>query len=183
MNSKSIQIIAFGQFELDLLKRIERDLMGIFEQQIIIEHNQLNLSEYYDAARHQYNANALLKVVTSLHENKFSRTIGIFRVDLFIPILTFIFGQAVFGGTAGVASLYRLRNEKYGLPRNDELLYERFRKVIIHELGHTFGLIHCQTPSCVMRSSTYVEDIDQKKHFFCQHCNEKRREFVTIGKP
>ena len=24
------------------------------------------------------------------------------------------------------------------------------------------GLIHCHVPTCVMRSSTYVEDIDQK---------------------
>lgn len=92
------------------------------------------------------------------------------RVDLFIPILTYIFGQAAFRGRTGIASLYRLRNEQYGMKKNEWLLIDRFTKVVIHELGHTFGLIHCHVPSCVMRSSTYVEDIDQKDKHLCIRC-------------
>lgn len=41
-----------------------------------------------------------------------------------------------------------------------------------HELGHTFGLIHCQNADCVIRSSTYMEDIDQKSHL-CNRCRLK----------
>ena len=98
------------------------------------------------------------------------KTIGIFNVDLFVPILTFIFGQAFLGGHAGIASLYRLGNERYGIPKDSELTLDRFRKEVIHELGHTFGLIHCVNPACVMRSSTYVEDIDQKEAHLCSRC-------------
>ena len=98
------------------------------------------------------------------------KVIGMVRVDLYIPILTYIFGQASLGGYTGVASLYRLRNEHYGLEPDYELLIDRFSKVIIHELGHTFGLIHCSNPVCVMRSSTYVEDLDQKDKQFCYRC-------------
>ncbi len=92
------------------------------------------------------------------------------RVDLYIPILTYIFGQAKLGGYTGLASLYRLRNEHYGLEPDYALLIDRFSKVIIHELGHTFGLIHCSNQVCVMRSSTYVEDLDQKEKQFCYKC-------------
>ena len=46
-------------------------------------------------------------------------------------------------------------------------------KVIIHELGHSYGLVHCTDPACVMRSATYVEDIDLKKHVFCMKCEEQ----------
>ena len=46
----------------------------------------------------------------------------------------------------------------------------RFTKDVIDELGHTLGFIHCHTPSCVMRSSTYVEDIDQKEVRLCDKC-------------
>ena len=97
---------------------------------------------------------------------------GLFRVDLYIPILTYIFGQAVLNGKAGIASLYRLRNELYGL-MNRTLLIDRFSKVVLHEMGHSFGLIHCHNPVCIMRSSTYVEDIDQKEGHFCRSCREQ----------
>ena len=101
------------------------------------------------------------------------KTIGLLRVDLYIPILTYIFGQSVLNGSTGIVSLYRLRNELYGLEQDDRLLTERFRKVIIHELGHSLGLIHCLNPICIMRSSTYVEDLDQKKLEFCNKCTKE----------
>ena len=94
----------------------------------------------------------------------------LFQVDLFIPILTYIFGQAYLGGRTAIASSYRLKNESYGMTIDDKLLLGRFTKEVIHELGHTFGLIHCQNPLCVMRSSTYVEDIDQKERHLCPIC-------------
>ncbi|MCK5699743.1 MAG: matrixin family metalloprotease, partial [Cyclobacteriaceae bacterium] len=78
--------------------------------------------------------------------------------------------QAAFKGSTGIASLYRLRNEQYGMKKDEVLLLNRFSKVVIHEIGHTIGLIHCHNPNCVMRSSTYVEDIDQKSHNICSHC-------------
>jgi archaemetzincin len=58
--------------------------------------------------------------------------------------------------------------------RHDErLLRDRFIKVCIHELGHSFGLVHCHTPSCVMESSTYVEDIDLKGPAICSNCRKE----------
>jgi archaemetzincin len=63
-----------------------------------------------------------------------------------------------------------LRNEHYGLAADENLLLSRLIKEVIHELGHTFGLIHCHAPDCVMRSSTYVEDIDQKGQSLCMSC-------------
>ena len=43
-------------------------------------------------------------------------------------------------------------------------------KEAIHELGHTHGLLHCADPTCVMRASTYVEEIDLKSAGFCLRC-------------
>lgn len=135
---------------------------------ILVEH--LDISRFFEPARKQYDANKLLQFIHQDFTDDFLKTMGLFQVDFFIPILTYIFGQAIYNGNAGIASVYRLKNEQYGLAGNDKILFERFKKVIIHELGHTFGLIHCHVPSCVMRSGTYVEDIDQKKHSFCRKC-------------
>ena len=98
------------------------------------------------------------------------RALGVTALDLFIPALSFVFGEAQLGGTAAVVSLHRLRAESYGLRPDPALLFERLVKEALHELGHTHGLVHCQSFDCVMRSSTYVEDIDQKPQLFCDSC-------------
>jgi archaemetzincin len=56
------------------------------------------------------------------------------------------------------------------LRENQQLLQERLFKEAIHELGHTYSLIHCQNLECVMKSSTYVEEIDFKSSQFCEKC-------------
>jgi archaemetzincin len=106
-----------------------------------------------------------------------NKTLGLFSVDLFIPILTYIFGQAFLNGRSGIASFYRLSNERYGINTDNKLIHDRFQKEVVHELGHTFGLVHCYNSTCVMRASTYVEDIDQKTVNLCPRC---RKEISSI---
>jgi len=170
LNKQNILVISFGYFDNYFLKRIADDIIHEFRFPVDIEESHIDLNVYYDPTRRQYNGNKLLKLLDSVSKPESIKTIGLFGVDLFIPILTYIFGQAIFNGRTGIASIYRLKNEQYGLKRDDDLLLNRFSKVVIHELGHTFGLVHCYVPSCVMRSSTYIEDIDQKKVFLCNKC-------------
>jgi archaemetzincin len=96
--------------------------------------------------------------------------VGITEVDLFIPVLTFVFGQAQLGGAGAVVSVMRLHADYYGLPANEDLLLDRAVKEVVHELGHGFGLVHCPDYSCVMSSSTYVEDVDLKAERYCRDC-------------
>ncbi len=173
MNEQKILLISNGHFEKHFLENIAKDVAHEFLFPVGIEESHIDLSEFYDPMRRQYDGNGLLKKIDSMYTSQFLKKIGLFRVDLFIPILTYIFGQATFKGDTGIASLYRLRNEQYGMKKDEDLLLNRFRKVVIHELGHTFGLIHCLIPTCVMRSSTYVEDIDQKGHNLCIQCRTK----------
>lgn len=173
MNPDKIILIAFGQIEKGFLESIARDVEQEFLIEVEVTDGYLDLSHYFDSARRQYNANRLIETIEKDFASDTCKTIGLFTVDLYIDILTFIFGQAYLNGRSGIASMFRLRNERYGLSRNDELMLQRFRTEIIHELGHTFGLIHCHVPGCVMQTSTYVEDIDQKEHQFCHHCKSQ----------
>lgn len=173
MNLEHVALISFGYFEMDFLEIIAEDVSREFQLPVKIRDGHLDLSEFHDFARRQYNGNDLLKEVDLKFSSNEAKTIGLFSVDLFIPILTYIFGQAYLDGRTGIASLYRFSNERYGMKKNDVILLDRFRKEVIHELGHTFGLIHCHVPTCVMRSSTYVEDIDQKSTSLCYQCREK----------
>ncbi len=172
MNQQQITLISFGVFRKDLLEAIAEEVKHQYLLPVQFYDGHIDLSEFYDPARRQYNGNLLLKKVDAEYASDSVKTLGLFSVDLFIPILTYIFGQAALNGRTGIASLFRLSNERYGIHPNDKLLLHRFIKEVIHELGHTFGLMHCTQTDCVMHSSTYVEDIDQKEQHLCMKCRE-----------
>ena len=98
------------------------------------------------------------------------RIVGLTELDLYIPVLTFVFGQAQLGGPGAVVSTMRLHPEFYGLPPDEGLLADRAVKEVVHELGHGFGLVHCPDYACVMASSAYVEGVDLKQEIYCRDC-------------
>jgi archaemetzincin len=133
----------------------------------------LDLTPFYAAERRQYHATLLLAALLRHLPDPNGKIIGLTSVDLFIPVLTFVFGQSQLDGPAAVASTYRLHSEFYGLPANEAALRDRIVKEALHELGHAFGLVHCRDPRCVMRASTYVEEVDLKDAEFCRECGER----------
>jgi archaemetzincin len=177
MTKQNITLISFGYFDESFLTNVAEAVKNEFHASVNIKEGHLDLSEFYDPIRRQYNGTKLLKEIEKTFSSDSVKTLGLFNVDLFIPILTYIFGQAFLKGRSGIASVYRLSNEQYGISSNENILFERFKKEVIHELGHTFGLVHCHIPTCVMRSSTYVEDIDQKNAGICIKC---RKEMSSI---
>jgi archaemetzincin len=172
MNIRNITFISFGSFDISFLEPIAQKVETSLFSKTQIKNANIDLSDFYDLKRNQYNANSILKHIENRFSNDTGKTIGLLNVDLFIPIFTYIFGQAYFNGKTGIASAFRLRNERYGLKPDKNIFFNRFIKEIIHELGHMFGLYHCYMPDCVMRSSTYVEDIDQKSMELCKSCKD-----------
>ncbi|HER08827.1 MAG TPA: hypothetical protein ENO20_07960 [Bacteroides sp.] len=179
MEEQSIILISCGPIEKEITRRIAEDVTRAFHFAVRLKECSLDISRFYNPGRRQYDANGILKVVSESYPLNAYRKMGLFSVDLYIPILTYIFGQASLNGFTGIASLYRLRNELYGLIPDQSLLADRFSKVVVHELGHTFGLIHCNHPVCIMRSSTYVEDLDQKEVLFCSQCQDQLEQVIS----
>jgi archaemetzincin len=71
-------------------------------------------------------------------------------------------GLAETPGNMSVVSTYRIDS---GVPVN--LLISRMKKLVLHEIGHNFGLYHCSNKVCVM-----YEDCksDEQKLWFCDKC-------------
>ncbi len=172
----SVRIITLGSHprdvSLDLLARGIRDILSLDS---VIEPIPLDIDAALDPSRKQYHSTELLASLVELESSGEHRVLGITPYDLFIPVLTFVFGQAQLNNRAALFSTFRLHNEFYGLPHSPARLEERCLKEGLHELGHTFGLRHCMELPCVMNSSTYVEDIDLKPADFCLHCREHLR--------
>ncbi len=126
--------------------------------------------EAYDPKREQYQSVEIMKMLARLAPNNGSRILGVTDVDLAIPMLSFLFGQAQFDGPVAVVSLCRLHQEFYGLPAQESLLRERTVKEVLHELGHTFGLVHCSEPKCAMSLATHIELVDAKTEQYCTRC-------------
>ena len=101
------------------------------------------------------------------------RLLGVTDVDLFIPVLTFVFGEAQLGGRAAIVSLARLTEAA-----NPARLAARFVKEAVHELGHTFGLVHCPMPACVMSRSPGLTAVDLKHDRLCADCRVRYRELT-----
>jgi archaemetzincin len=130
----------------------------------------IDLDRFFSRDRRQYNATLVLAALLQHLPNGDAHIVGITRHDLFIPVLTFVFGQAQLDGPGAVVSTLRLHNEYYGLPPDRTLLVDRAVKEVVHELGHSFGLVHCEDYACVMSASMSVEDVDLKQARFCSAC-------------
>jgi archaemetzincin len=108
------------------------------------------------------------------------RVLAITEKDLFIPMLSFVFGQAQLQGQMAIVSLARLRQEFYELPANRALFLARALKETVHELGHTFGLTHCLDRKCPMSLSTSIQQVDGKTDEFCESCKILLRETLIM---
>ncbi len=127
----------------------------------------------FHGERQQYHSSEILARMQGAVNSQSWRVLGVSAVDLYIPILTFVFGEAQMGGPCAVVSLYRLRQEFYGLPADANLLHERLVKEAVHELGHTVNLTHCMDYKCVMAPSHAVEWIDLKESAMCSSCHSR----------
>ncbi|HEV8118999.1 MAG TPA: archaemetzincin family Zn-dependent metalloprotease [Thermoanaerobaculia bacterium] len=165
-----VQIVPVGKVEPALLDYLALALPDGVGGECSVAGRPVDPREAFDPRRRQYHSTRILSQLAALPSSPGTRTLGVADVDLFIPILTYVFGEAQLGGTAAVISASRLRQEFYGLPGDEVLFYDRCAKEGLHEIGHTLGLVHCPSYDCVMHYSNSIEDVDLKRASWCREC-------------
>jgi archaemetzincin len=161
-----------GEPGLGRLEHLAAALARTFHAPCSIRPETLDVSFALDERRAQHLSTAILQKLERTADCD-ARVLGVTNADLFVPVLTFVFGEAQLEGACSVVSCARLREEFYGLPAREDLLRDRLLKEAVHELGHTFGLRHCRDWSCVMASSHAVERLDVKSAEFCPACRKQ----------
>jgi archaemetzincin len=153
-----------GEFPLDLLRRLSA------RTGIPVAPGRVDPAPAWNPSRRQYDSTRLLMLLKTVSDGV---VVGATAHDLYVPVLTFVFGEAEMPGRAAVFSIHRLREEFYGLPGNAGLLEERAIRELRHEVGHLHGLAHCPDWACAMSSSHAVERVDSKSEHYCRDCRAR----------
>jgi len=190
MQKKSgvVGVVPIGNVNRVVLKIVAANLQGIFRLPVDILDNRKLPEKSFDEKRNQYNAVTILSHMEKHWRQPHNRLLGILSVDLFVPVLTHVFGEARLGGKVATISVLRLQKGKSGGNVRVELFYERLAKVAVHELAHTFGLVHCRNKKndCVMKASYGLSDLDTYPLYFCDYCQAiledvyRRKKLCTV---
>jgi archaemetzincin len=167
-----ILLIAVGEVKIKVIETLRYDLNKAFKEQVWIAKGMSHPDYAFNKKRSQYLSTAILKAMTGRKESViYEKILGIIDLDLYVPKLNFVFGEA--RQRVAIISLTRLRNEFYNLPKDEMLFRKRVLTEAVHELGHTYELRHCTNPHCVMFFSNSLIDTDLKGPDFCQRCKSK----------
>jgi len=166
-----------GEAPLDggALERIRGQVETVFAVPTHVQVVNGRPGDSLDPRRGQHSSTKLLRWILASGLPAGAKVLGVTDVDLFIPVLTFVFGEAQLGGPAAVVSLARLRRTYDDRPAPEVTIEGRLLKECLHELGHTFGLAHCADGACVMSRSNSVLDVDRKRAAFCRDCRLRLR--------
>jgi archaemetzincin len=167
-----IVLVAVGEIDRDVMDWLKNDLPKVFNREVQIGEGMSEPDHAFNKKRKQYLSTAILNTI--LEQKEYApceKILGIVNHDLYVPELNFVFGEA--SRKAAVISLTRLRQTFYHLPEDQNLFRQRVLTEAVHELGHTFGLGHCNNPQCVMFFSNSLMDTDRKGFEFCPKCKSK----------
>uniref|UniRef100_A0A5F9CIZ2 Archaemetzincin-2 n=1 Tax=Oryctolagus cuniculus TaxID=9986 RepID=A0A5F9CIZ2_RABIT len=125
--------------------------------------------------------------------------VGITMIDLYPrDSWNFVFGQASLTDGVGIFSFARYGRDFYSshyegkvkklqkkssndysifdnyyIPEITSVLLLRSCKTVTHEIGHIFGLRHCQWLACLMQGSNHLEEADRRPLNLCPICLRK----------
>ena len=144
-------LVPLRSFPDDLLDEVEETL----ERELQVEvrrHDPVPLpkSAYYKPRR-RYRADRLIEHLLTFAEGEpeTTRVLGLTEVDISTTKGSIkdwgVFGLGYAPGQSAVISSFRLKRKA----KRDKIRF-RVANTALHEVGHTFGLQHCEEPRCPM---------------------------------
>jgi archaemetzincin len=172
-----IVVVPMGEVDFMLVNRLASAIGPVFNRSVDILKGMKMPSEAYNVVRNQFYAQVILSKIERSKANSREKVIAVCEEDLYLPDEPFVMGWVDrLSGTA-VVSLFRIRQEFYGLPEDESKVYPRLYKEAMHRIAHLFDLTECRNPKCVNYFSQIMLDIDNKSDKFCDIC---RRQLTSV---
>ncbi|MFH2037415.1 MAG: archaemetzincin [Candidatus Zixiibacteriota bacterium] len=170
-----IVVVPLGEVEFMLVNRLATNIGPIFGRSVDILKGMKMPEESFNVIRNQYYASIIQAKLERVKANPREIIIGICEEDIYLPDEAWVIGNSDDVLGTSVVSLFRIRQEFYGLPENDNMVYSRLFKQAVHHLAHLFELPSCKNAKCINYFSQEMFDIDNKSEKFCDIC---RRQLV-----
>lgn len=124
--------------------------------------------------RGRYRADTILNILHCYKPAGYNYIIALTNNDISCTSDPFpdwgVLGYGEYPGQTCIVSSFRMK----GPSITEKHFLERLQKVVLHELGHNFGLDHCSAPACLMADAEgTIATVDREKVWICPACSKK----------
>ena len=168
-----VDIVPVGDVPAPITRAASAGLRSVYDCDATLHDARALPNDAYDEGRGQYRAETFIELAGRVGAAE--KNIALTTQDLFYRRRNYVFGLAYLSGNGSVVSTYRLQTPADGgrsERTEDDVFNERVRKEVVHEIGHTLGLEHCDDDECVMNFSPTVREVDVKRQHLCGECKQ-----------
>jgi len=170
-------MIPLGEVDFFQVNKLTANLSALFSVPSDVLQGMKLPKEAYNVARNQYFAAVILHKLELLRANQREVIVGILEEDIYNATGAYVFSSADRLANCAVISYFRARQEFYGLPEDERLIYRRIYKESAKQVGRILGLKACRNPKCIMFSSEDMYEVDSKGEKLCDIC---QRQYLKI---
>ena len=166
-----VDVVPIGDVPAQVKRQASTALRSVFGAEVSLRDAQELPEGAYDSARGQYRAEELIDLASRIGAGQ--KNIAVTAADQLKNRNDYFGFIAYLDGRGCVVSTPRLQTSSDGgfSERSAEDIFsDRVRKEVVHEIGHTLGLEHCENARCVMNFSPTVREVDRKEEALCGTC-------------
>jgi archaemetzincin len=173
-SDRNVTLMGFSDFDSSLLKFLSNEVDAFYGCKVSTEMaDQLPPSAFL-TPRKRYKADSLLQFLAKRKPAGTNHILGLTGSDISVRLHRNsdwgVFGYGQCPGPAAVVSTYRLRRH----PQHETGFRTRLKNVVLHELGHNFGLPHCPDQYCLMKDAKgKLSSVEGDKRTLCASCQLK----------